>query len=136
MYSSETKVRVRYAETDQMRYVYYGNYAIYFEVGRTEALRKLGMSYRKLEDDGIMLPVYEYNAKFLNPVFYDDELTIKTFIKELPGVRIKFYYEVVNEKNDLVCLAETTLVFVNKQNNRPCPAPKELLDVLGKYIAH
>lgn len=134
MYTSETKVRVRYAETDQMRYVYYGNYAVYFEVGRTEALRKLGMSYRSLEEGGIMLPAIEYNVKFLKPVFYDEELTIKTIIRDLPNVRIRFFYEVFNEKGVLVCTADTTLVFVNMKNNRPCAAPGDFLNVLKKYF--
>lgn len=134
MYSSETKVRVRYAETDQMGYVYYGNYAIYFEVARVEALRQLGISYKNLEEEGIMLPVINYSAEFLKPAFYDEELTIKTFIKELPMARIKFYYEVQNVKIETVCKAQTTLVFINKKNNRPCAAPKELIDILKKYF--
>lgn len=134
MYSSETKIRVRYAETDQMGYVYYANYAIYFEVARVEALRQLGISYKKLEEEGIMLPVINYSVDFLKPAFYDEELTIKTVIKEMPMARIKFYYEVKNVKNEIVCNAETTLVFINKKNNRPCAAPKELLEVLKKYI--
>lgn len=134
MYSSETKVRVRYAETDQMGYVYYGNYAIYFEVARVEALRQLGISYKNLEEEGIMLPVINYSAEFLKPAFYDEELTIKTFIKELPMARIKFYYEVQNVKIETVCKAQTTLVFINKKNNRPCAAPKELIDILQKYF--
>lgn len=136
MYSSETKIRVRYAETDQMGYVYYGNYAVYFEVARVEALRQLGISYKKLEEEGIMLPVVNYSVNFLKPAFYDEELTIRTFIKELPMARIKFYYVVKNEKMENVCTAETTLVFINKKNNRPCAAPAELLDILKKFFGN
>lgn len=134
MFSSETKIRVRYAETDKMGYVYYGNYAIYFEVARVETLRQLGISYKKLEDEGIMLPVIDYSVKFLKPVFYDEEIIIKTSVKEIPKVRIKFFYEVINFKNEIVCKAETTLVFIDKNNNRPCAAPKEIIEALNKFI--
>ena len=88
MYTTEIKIRVRYGETDRMGYAYYGNYAEYFEVARVEALRNLGFSYRKLEDEGIMLPVLLYSVKFMKPAYYDDELTIKVSIKELPAARI------------------------------------------------
>ncbi|MBP6403824.1 MAG: acyl-CoA thioesterase, partial [Bacteroidia bacterium] len=84
MYTSEIQVRVRYAETDQMGYVYYGNYAAYFEVARVEALRSLGFSYKKLEEDGLMLPVLDFSVKYFKPAYYDDVLTIKTTIRELP----------------------------------------------------
>lgn len=134
MYSTETKVRVRYAETDQMGYVYYGNYAIYFEVARVEALRQLGINYKNLEDSGIILPVINYHIEFLKPAFYDEELTIQTTIREIPKARIKFYYEVKNVKSEIVSKAETTLVFINKKNNRPCAAPKELVEVLNKFF--
>ncbi len=134
MYSSETKIRVRYAETDQMQFVYYGNYAIYFEVGRTEALRKLGITYKSMEANGIMLPVVDYSAKFIKPVYYDEELTIITQIKEMPGIRIKFFYDALNEKKELVCKAETTLVFVNMENNRPCRPTKEFIEVMRKFF--
>jgi acyl-CoA thioester hydrolase len=89
MFVSEYKIRVRYAETDRMGYVYYGNYATYFEVARVEALRRLGVSYRQLEDSGILLPVLNYSVKFLKPVYYDEEIKIITAIPELPGARIQ-----------------------------------------------
>jgi acyl-CoA thioester hydrolase len=95
MYISETKLRVRYAETDRMGYAYYGNYAQYYEVGRVEALRQLGLSYRSLEDSGIFLPVLHYSVKFFKPAFYDDLLTVRTIIKEIPQTRIKFFYEIL-----------------------------------------
>src|SRR4051812_22978661 len=120
MYVSETTVRVRYAETDRMGYVYYGNYAQYYEVGRVEALRQLGMSYRALEDSGIMLPVLDYSVKFFKPAFYDDLLTIKTSITEIPQVRIKFLYEIFNEKGDKLNEGETTLVFIDVKSGKPC----------------
>ena len=93
MLNADINIRVRYAETDKMGYVYYGNYATYYEVGRVEALRKLGMSYKEMEDEGIMLPVLSFNIKYFKPAFYDDLLTIKTSITEMPNTRIKFEYE-------------------------------------------
>jgi len=136
MYSTEIKIRVRYAETDRMGYVYYGNYATYFEVARVEALRNLGFSYRKLEDEGIMLPVLNYSVKYLRPAFYDDQLTIKVIIKDLPLARIRFDYEVYNEKDELTTVADTTLVFINRTTNKPCPAPDDFTDALKKFFSH
>src|SRR5690349_8277438 len=122
MYITEVRIRVRYGETDRMGYVYYGNYAEYFEVARVEALRNLGFSYRKLEDEGILLPVLNYSVKFIKPAYYDDQLNIKVTIKEMPMARIRFDYEVYNEKDELTTIADTTLVFINRNTNKPCPA--------------
>jgi len=134
MYISETTVRVRYAETDQMGYVYYGNYTHYYEVGRVEALRQLGTSYKEMEDSGIMLPVYTCNLKYLKPALYDDLLVIKTTIKELPTLKITFDYEVYNQKNELLNVGNTTLVFINKATNRPCKAPEVFIEKIGKFF--
>ena len=131
--SFSTKRRVRYGETDHMGYCYYGNYAQYFEVGRVETLRNCGMSYKTLEDQGIMLPVSEYSAKYIAPAFYDDELTIKTTITEISGARIYFYYEIVNSNNKLISTAQTILVFVNKTDMRPIQAPDSFIQLLDKY---
>src|SRR5690348_9666098 len=98
MYSHETKLRVRYGETDQMGYSYYGNYAQYFEVGRVEMLRSLGVTYKEMEDEGIALPVYTFSIKYYKPAFYDDELTIKTTINKMPAARISFNYQTYNAK--------------------------------------
>jgi acyl-CoA thioester hydrolase len=119
-----TQIRVRYGETDQMGYCYYGNYAQYFEVGRVEALRSLGMSYKALEEQGVMLPVSEFSVKYLSPAYYDDLLTVKTTITEIKGARIYFTYELINEKGTIISKAETTLVFVDKTTMRPCHAPE------------
>lgn len=127
----KTKLRVRYAETDRMGYVYYGNYATYFEVGRVEAMKSIGMSYRELEDDGIMMPVLEYKIKYFKPAFYDDELTIVTSIRELPKARITFYYETFNQEGVKLNSGETTLVFVNVESGRPVPAPQDFMDKLS-----
>ena len=129
MYISETQVRVRYAETDQMGYVYYGNYAQYYEVGRVEALRQLGMSYKAMEESGVMLPVHTFSIKYLKPALYDNLLTIITKIKEIPRARITFYYEIYNEQDVLLNEGETTLVFISMATNKPCAAPDDFVDL-------
>src|SRR5204863_10012245 len=134
MYVTEIKIRVRYGETDRMGYVYYGNYATYFEVARVEALRNLGFSYRLLEDRGILLPVMNYSIRYFKPAFYDDLLLIKTVIKEMPMARIHFTYEMFNENVEWINEADTTLVFINRATNRPCPAPQDFLQAIGKFF--
>lgn len=134
MYSSETTVRVRYAETDQMGYVYYGNYAMYYEVGRVESLRQLGLTYKALEGMGIMMPVLENHSRYKAPARYDELLTVRTTIKELPGVRITFYYEIFNEEKKLVNEGQTQLVFIDMKSNRPCKAPEAMLQVLSPFF--
>ena len=134
MFITETSIRVRYAETDQMGYVYYGNYAQYFEVGRVESLRKLGLTYKQMEDSGIMLPVFSYSIKYFKPAYYDDNLIIRTIVKETPLSRITFEYETLNEQAELLNKAETVLVFINRQTKKPCKAPKELVDKISEMI--
>lgn len=133
MFQSEIKLRVRYGETDQMGYVYYGRYAEYFEVARVETLRELGLSYKEMEDEGIMLPVLEYNIKYVAPARYDEELTIKTKITEMPSARIHFEYEVVNPEGKTTSLASTTLVFIDKESGRPTKPPQELIELLQPF---
>ena len=133
MYKAETKVRVRYSETDQMGYCYYGNYAAYFEVARVEALRELGMSYKQMEEDGIAMPVLEYQIKYFKPAFYDDEIRIETIITEMPQYRIYFTYKSYNTKNELINEAKTTLVFVSKTTGKPCMAPEHFLKALERF---
>lgn len=134
MYRSETTVRVRYAETDQMGYVYYGNYAMYYEVGRVESLRQLGLTYKALEGMGIMMPVLENHSRYKAPARYDELLTVKTTIKEMPGVRITFDYEIFNEENKLVNEGQTQLVFIDMKSNRPRKAPDAMLQVLSPFF--
>lgn len=136
MYRSEIKLRVRYSETDKMGYSYYGNYAAYFEIGRVEALRKLNLNYKDLEDSGIMLPVLEYAVKFFKPAFYDDELTIKTTISEMPGVRIHFDYETFNESGELLNKARVTLVFIDHLTRKPCLPPKSFIQTMAPFFNH
>lgn len=135
MYSHNTSFRVRYGETDQMGYVYYGDYAEYFEVGRVEALRSLGFPYRRLEDEGVMLPVHELHVRYHAPARYDDMITVRTIIDALPSVRIHFRYELRNEAGELLTEASTTLVFVDSRTMRPCRAPQHLIDALGPYFS-
>lgn len=134
MYKHQDKLRVRYAHTDRMGYCYYGNYAQFFEIGRVEALRGLGFSYKSMEDNGILLPVIDFNIKYLAPAFYDDLLTINTFIKELPTARIKFDYEIFNESGEKLNLGSTTLVFINKNSGKPIKCPLELTKQLKVFI--
>ncbi len=128
MIKYETKLRVRYADTDQMGYVYYGNYAQYFEVGRVEWLRSLGISYKSLEESNIMLPVLNLNVNYIKPAKYDDQLTIITILKKKPLVKIEFDIEVYNENKELLTTGQTTLVFINIEKNKPTKAPQNLLD--------
>lgn len=134
MYVSETTLRVRYGETDQMGYVYYGNYAMYYEVARVESLRRLGMTYKELEEMGVMMPVVENHSKYLAPARYDDLLRIVTTLREKPGVRIRFQYEIFNERNELLHQGETLLVFIDKNTNRPCRPPRRMMDVLAPHF--
>jgi len=127
------QLRVRYSETDQMAYVYYGNYASYFEVARVEAFRHIGFSYKEMEESGILMPVLEYRTKYFKPAKYDDLLTINVFIKEKPGVRIKFDYEVYNEENTLLTIAETTLVFINNVG-KPVLPPSKFMSFFDNYF--
>jgi acyl-CoA thioester hydrolase len=134
MYTHETKLRVRYSETDQMGYVYNGNYATYYEIGRTEMMRSLGMTYAKMEESGIMLPLLEMNSKFIKPALYDQELTLKTVVKELPGVRMIFNYELFNADNELINIGSTTLVFFDMEKKRPCPPPDYFMERIKSYF--
>jgi len=134
MYTHSTTIRVRYSETDQMGYVYNGNYAQYYEVGRVEMLRSLGMSYGDMEGTGVMMPLLELNSKFIKPAYYDQEITIKTTVKELPGVRIYFTYELFNEAGDLINLGATTLVFFDMAKKRPCHPPQNFMARIGQYF--
>lgn len=134
MFTAETQLRVRYAETDQMGYVYYGNYAMYFEVARVEAMRSAGFSYREMEENGVMMPVLESYIKYLKPGKYDELLTIKTIIPELPGVRIRFEYQVFNEQMELITEGWTTLAFLKKESHQPTRPPRNLLDLLNSFF--
>lgn len=134
MYQSQTTVRVRYGETDQMGYVYYGFYAMYYEVARVESLRQLGLTYKSIEDMGIIMPVLENRSKYLAPGRYDELLQIVTTLRERPSVRIRFEYETFNEAKNLIHQGETLLAFVDKKSNRPCRPPEAMSSVLEPYF--
>ncbi|MPS72999.1 MAG: acyl-CoA thioesterase [Chryseobacterium sp.] len=123
-------IRVRYGETDPMKYVYYGNYAEYFEVARVELFRTLGMSYDKIEKRGIFLPVSEYKIKYLKPGLYDQLLEIHTYVKKIPGVKIEFDYEIYNEDKIKITEASTTLFFLDAETNKIVRCPDFLLDLI------
>ncbi len=131
-YSFDTTIRVRYGETDQMGYCYYGNYAQYFEVGRVETLRSLGLSYRAMEESGIMLPVSRYEVDFLAAAFYDDLLNISTRIVSLVGSRITFEYQAIRD-GIVIATGKTILVFVDKQTKRPIRPPRNFVELMNDF---
>ncbi len=136
MYTSDIQIRVRYAETDQMGYVYHGNYAAYFEVARTEAFRKLGISYKELVSDGVGMPVGELRTRFRRPARYDDLLTIRLLLKQpAEGSRVLFEYEIYNEARELLTEGHTLMVFVSTATGRPVPVPANIADKLAPYFS-
>ena len=136
MFIAETQIRVRYAETDQMNVVYYGNYAQYFEVGRAESIRQLGFTYKDMEAMGVIMPVVELHCKYLRTAHYDDLLTIRTTLKELPaGHRIEFHHEVYNENKKLLTVGRVVLYFVTSGGMQKASMPVELYDKLKPYFS-
>jgi acyl-CoA thioester hydrolase len=135
MYVATTQLRVRYAETDQMNVVYYGNYAQYFEVGRVEAIRQLGLSYKEMEQQGIHMPVVEMHIKYLRPAHYDDLITVQTTVRELPTAhKIEFYQEVFNEQKKLLTAGTVLLYFIDSKTGRRALAPEALKEKLAEYF--
>lgn len=130
MIHTKHSIRVRYAETDPMKYVYYGNYAAYFEIGRVELFRTIGISYDEIENQGIWLPVSDYKIKYLKPALYDQKLEIHTYIKKIPGVRIEFEYEIYNEEGIKITEASTTLFFLDSKTNKIIKCPDHLLQLI------
>ena len=120
-------IRVRYGETDPMKYVYYGNYAEYLEVARVELFRTLGISYDEIEKRGIWLPVSEYKIKYLKPAFYDEILEIHTYVRKVPGVKIEFEYEIFNDSKQKITEASTTLFFLDATTNKVSRCPDFLM---------
>jgi len=134
MFEHTTKVRVRYGETDQMGYMYYGNYAEFYEVGRVEMLRSLGLTYTWMEASGVKMPVLEMKCKYIKPALYDEEISIKVTLEKMPGVKIFFKYDLYNPNNELINIGETLLAFVNMNTGRPCLPPQEFLDKLKPFF--
>lgn len=136
MFIAETSLRVRYAETDQMGFVYYGQYATYYEVARVESIRALGFSYKEMEkNSGVLMPVLEHYMKYLKPANYDDLLRIKVCIPMMPTARIKFEYEIFNQHDEKISEAWTSLVFLRKQDNRPTKMPEELKKLILPFFS-
>jgi acyl-CoA thioester hydrolase len=125
-----SKIRVRYGETDQMGVVYHGNYAQYLEIGRIELLRSLGISYKKMEEEGIILPVVSISLKFMKSAVYDEVINVRTQLNKIPTATLDFDYKITNEKGELLSTANTVLVFVDKSTKRPTRCPQYILDKL------
>ncbi len=135
MFTSETTIRVRYAETDQMNVVYHGNYAQYFEVGRVESIRRLGLSYKDVEASGVIMPVIEWTAKFIRPAHYDDLLTVRTTIKKWPvDYRIEFHQEVFNEHGKLLTTGKVMLYFLTADTRETTAMPEQMAQTLRPYF--
>lgn len=130
MIEKKINIRIRYGETDQMGVVYHGNYAQYLEMGRIEWLRSLGVSYKKMEEDGIMLPVVSLSLNYKKSACYDDVIQVTTQLKKTPTAKIEFAYKIENELGELLTTAETTLVFIDMKTNRPMRCPDFLLEML------
>lgn len=129
-----TNTRVRYSEVDQSGFVYNGHYATFYEVGRTAAIRSMGLSYKEIEARGIVMPLIYQNFRFYSPAFYDDLLTIKVKVAEMPQARITFYYEIYNEAGVKINTGENALAFIDKETHRPLRAPAWFIEVLQKEI--
>ena len=135
MFTHETQVRVRYGETDQMGYLYYGKYPEYYEVGRAEAIRALGLSYKEMETvHGIMMPVMSLQMRYVRPALYDELLTIRTTLRQLPLENITFYMEIFNEKKKLLNGGSVKLCFVEMKSNKTIPTPQYLVEALRPFF--
>ncbi|MFK7749714.1 MAG: acyl-CoA thioesterase [Kordia sp.] len=131
MRTHEIKTRIRYAETDQMGVVYHGNYVQFIEMGRTEWLRALGISYRELEEMGVMLPVISIQINYKKSAYYDDVLTVRTTLKKLPSVKIEFEYEIYNKSKEIITNGNAVLAFINMKTKRPMKCPMHLIEKLS-----
>jgi len=135
MFVKETKIRVRYAETDQMNVVYHGNYAQYFETARAESIRELGFTYKEMEAMDIIMPIVEIHIKYIRPAHYDDLLTVKAILKELPtDHRIEFHHEVYNEKEKLLTVGRAVLYFINSKTKERTKMPEVLYEKVKSFF--
>ena len=135
MFITETQIRMHYALTDQMGVVYYGNYAQFYEIGRAEAIRQLGYTYKDIEAMGIIMPVVEMNSKFLRPAKYDDLITVKTTLRELPtGHAINFFFEIFNEEDKLLNAGNVILYFMEATSMKRSKMPPDLEEKLKGYF--
>jgi acyl-CoA thioester hydrolase len=134
MISSTKKIRVRYGEVDRMGYLHHGNYPLYLEEGRTELMRQFGLSYREMEDRGVLLPVRDLSIKYLQPALYDDEVVVTTVLAKKPGVKISFDYTIYNSSGVLLCEAKATLVFVDAKSRKPIRAPGFFEELIAPFF--
>lgn len=134
MFTYKHQIRVRYGDTDQMGYVYYGNYGYYYEQARSEAIRSIGVTYKQIEDSGTMMPITRMNIKYIQPAFYDELLTIKTTVAQQPHRLILFTYHVFNEKNELINEGETQLAFIDAVTKKLKSAPAILMDKMKPFF--
>jgi acyl-CoA thioester hydrolase len=134
MIVSETKIRVYYEDTDKMGVVYYGNYARYYEIGRTEMIRDLGFTYKQIEDSGIMLPARSLKINYFKSAYYDDLLTVRTIVDTIPKVKFPIKTEIYNEKGELINSGEVVLVFYSAVTNKPVAAPKYFIDEMTRFF--
>jgi len=134
MLSAEIKIRVRYGEVDRMGYLHHGNYALFFEEGRTELLRGFGLSYRNMEDEGILLPLREMNIRYIKPVLYDDEVIVETRLVNMPTAKLEFEYFMRNIDGEVLSEAKTTLVFTDAKTRKARRAPQYFLDLISPYF--
>lgn len=135
MFTHKTQIRVHYALTDQMGFVYYGHYAQFYEIGRTEALRSLGLTYKEVEAMGVIMPVTEIHGRFLRPALYDDLITVVTTVKEMPvHHKITFHSEIYNEKNELLNVGDVSLYFVDAKTMKRCEMPLLIKEKMGEYF--
>ena len=132
--TNEITVRIRYGETDQMGVVYHGNYPQFLEMGRIEWLRTMGISYKKMEEDGVMLPVISLSLNYKKSALYDDVLSIKTTLLKMPSVKIEFFYEIFNQNRELITTGNTVLAFINMKTKKPMKCPNFILDKLKNEI--
>lgn len=130
----DTKLRVYYEDTDKMGVVYYGNYPRYYEIGRTELIRSLGISYKEMENSGILLPASSLRINYIKSAYYDDLLTVRTIIEKIPMVKFHLRTEIYNEKGELINEGETVLAFFDGKTGKPCRAPKEFIDRLKPFF--
>jgi acyl-CoA thioester hydrolase len=136
LFTSKTQIRVHYALTDQMGVVYHGHYAQFYEIGRTEALRSLGLTYKEVEAAGVIMPVTEIHSRFLRPALYDDLLTVVTSVKEIPlHHKIVFHSEILNEKGELLNVGDVTLYFMDARTMKRCGMPQRIREQLIGYFS-
>ena len=135
MFTSKTQIRIHYALTDQMGVVYHGHYAQFYEIGRTEALRSLGLTYKEVEALGVIMPVTEIHSRFLRPALYDDLITVITTVKELPvHHKITFHSEIYNEKNELLNVGDVSLYFMDSKTMKRCEMPVQIKEKLVDFF--